>query len=84
MVMNVMDMLLCYCVWQALLSQRADQLKQGLRELVQEKEGLENQLQVTLTNTDILETWLRANDKGITSVTLMTYLSLLVPFRSNC
>ncbi|KAH8951996.1 hypothetical protein BDL97_09G061200 [Sphagnum fallax] len=53
---------------QALLSQRAEQLAKGVSELVQEKEGLENQLQLILTNTDVLETWLKENDKGVTQV----------------
>jgi ESCRT-I complex subunit TSG101 len=51
-----------------LLSQRAEQLAKGVSELVQEKEGLENQLQLILTNTDVLETWLKENDKGVTQV----------------
>ncbi|KAG0577799.1 hypothetical protein M758_5G175900 [Ceratodon purpureus] len=53
---------------QAVLAQRAEQLKNGVRELVEEKGALENQLQATLTNTEILENWLKANDKGITHV----------------
>ncbi len=53
---------------QALLGERAGQLQKGVRELVQEKEGLENQLQLILTNTDVLESWLKANDKGLTQV----------------
>lgn len=48
---------------QALLRQREDQCKQGLRELQDEKEALEHQLQIVLTNTDVLETWLQANKK---------------------
>jgi len=50
------------------LGERAGQLQKGVRELVQEKEGLENQLQLILTNTDVLESWLKANDKGLTQV----------------
>ncbi|GLJ46641.1 hypothetical protein SUGI_0982780 [Cryptomeria japonica] len=47
---------------QAVLRQREEQLERGLREMQEEKEGLEQQLQVTLTNTDVLETWLRNNE----------------------
>ncbi len=50
------------------MGERAGQLQKGVRELVQEKEGLENQLQLILTNTDVLESWLKANDKGLTQV----------------
>jgi ESCRT-I complex subunit TSG101 len=53
---------------QQLLGQRSEQLKNGLRELNGEKAALENQLQATLTNTSILENWLKANDKGIAHV----------------
>ncbi|KAJ7568205.1 hypothetical protein O6H91_01G023200 [Diphasiastrum complanatum] len=50
---------------QALLNQRSEVLDRGTRELQQEKEGLEQQLQLMHTNTDVLETWLQANDKGV-------------------
>jgi ESCRT-I complex subunit TSG101 len=55
---------------QALLAQRSEQLKSGVRELEEEKGALENQLQATLTNTEVLENWLRANDKGVTEVNI--------------
>uniref|UniRef100_A0A0C9S179 TSA: Wollemia nobilis Ref_Wollemi_Transcript_26238_1798 transcribed RNA sequence n=1 Tax=Wollemia nobilis TaxID=56998 RepID=A0A0C9S179_9CONI len=47
---------------QAVLRQREEQLDKGLREMQEEKEGLEQQLQLILTNTDVLETWLRNNE----------------------
>eukprot|EP01018_Ginkgo_biloba_P008146 Gb_20093 [translate_table: standard] len=47
---------------QAVLRQREEQLGKGVREMHQEKEGLEQQLQSILTNTDILETWLQQNE----------------------
>ncbi|KAH9329806.1 hypothetical protein KI387_001914, partial [Taxus chinensis] len=47
---------------QAVLRVREEQLEKGLREMQEEKEGLEQQLQVILTNTDVLETWLRNNE----------------------
>lgn len=50
------------------MGQRAEEVKNGIRELIQEKEGLESELQITLTNTDVLEGWLRVNDKGLTNV----------------
>ncbi|KAJ7284248.1 hypothetical protein O6H91_16G050800 [Diphasiastrum complanatum] len=50
---------------QALMNQRAEMLDKGICELQQEKEGLEEQLQLMLANTDVLETWLRNNDKGV-------------------
>eukprot|EP00246_Nothoceros_aenigmaticus_P011707 TRINITY_DN3306_c0_g1_i2.p1 TRINITY_DN3306_c0_g1~~TRINITY_DN3306_c0_g1_i2.p1 ORF type:complete len:423 (-),score=53.91 TRINITY_DN3306_c0_g1_i2:183-1451(-) len=48
---------------QSILTRRADEIEKGVRELQQEKEGLEAQLQVFLTNTDVLESWLKENDK---------------------
>lgn len=48
---------------QAQLKQRDDRLKHGIRDMQKEKEALEEQLQVILTNTDVLENWLRINDK---------------------
>lgn len=48
---------------QAQLKQRDDHLKHGIRDMQKEKETLEEQLQVILTNTDVLENWLRINDK---------------------
>ncbi|XP_024518557.1 protein ELC [Selaginella moellendorffii] len=47
---------------QASLNKRAEQLGKHLQELQHEKEGLEQQLQLLLTNTDVLETWLQSND----------------------
>nr|ABK27110.1 unknown [Picea sitchensis] len=50
---------------QAELRQREEQLEKGLREMQDEKEGLEQQLQLILTNTDVLDTWLRNNEDKI-------------------
>ncbi|KAF8403569.1 hypothetical protein HHK36_011673 [Tetracentron sinense] len=47
---------------QGVLRQREEQLCKGLREMQDEKEGLEQQLQMTLMNTDVLEAWLRENE----------------------
>lgn len=49
---------------QGLLRQREEICKKGLQELQQEKEALEQQLQSILTNTDVLDTWLKANNKS--------------------
>ncbi|KAL6957092.1 hypothetical protein U1Q18_034805 [Sarracenia purpurea var. burkii] len=47
---------------QAVLRQREEQLAKGLREMQGEKEALEQQLQMVLMNTDVLEGWLRENE----------------------
>ncbi|KAI5070163.1 hypothetical protein GOP47_0014506 [Adiantum capillus-veneris] len=53
---------------QGLLRQREQICKKGLQELSHEKEALEQQLQTVLTNTDVLETWLKDNKKNDTDV----------------
>lgn len=53
---------------QGLLRQREEMCKRGLQGLHQEKEVLEQQLQTMLTNTDVLETWLKENKKNETDV----------------
>ncbi|XP_064990299.1 protein ELC-like [Musa acuminata AAA Group] len=47
---------------QAELRRREEELTHGLREMVEEKEGLEQQLQLVLMNTDLLEGWARENE----------------------
>ncbi|KAK2995734.1 hypothetical protein RJ640_004263 [Escallonia rubra] len=47
---------------QAALRQREEQLSRGVREMQDEKEGLEQQLQMVLMNADVLEGWLRENE----------------------
>lgn len=50
---------------QATLRQREEQIYKGLREMQDEKEALEQQLQIVLMNSDILEAWVRENgEKG--------------------
>lgn len=44
---------------QSQLKQRKDQLNQGIGSLQQEKENLEQQLQILCTNTDLLGSWLK-------------------------
>ncbi|CAL5400772.1 unnamed protein product [Camellia sinensis] len=50
---------------QAVLRQREEQLGRGVREMQDEKEGLEQQLQMVLMNTDVLEGWLRENEEKL-------------------
>ncbi|KAF6144379.1 hypothetical protein GIB67_024606 [Kingdonia uniflora] len=47
---------------QSVLRQKQEQLSRGLKEMQDEKEGLEQQLQMVLMNTDVLEAWLRDNE----------------------
>ncbi|XP_076936184.1 protein ELC-like isoform X1 [Bidens hawaiensis] len=47
---------------QAVLRQRDEVLSQGVHEMQYEKEGLEQQLQMVLMNTDVLEAWVRENE----------------------
>ncbi|CAH2053905.1 unnamed protein product [Thlaspi arvense] len=46
---------------QAGLKRREEELNRGLKEMVGEKETLEQQLQVISMNTDILDSWVREN-----------------------
>ncbi|KAH6762697.1 Ubiquitin-conjugating enzyme/RWD-like protein [Perilla frutescens var. hirtella] len=47
---------------QAVLRKRDEELRRGLKEMLDEKEALEQQLQMVLMNGDILEGWLRENE----------------------
>ncbi|XP_074294591.1 protein ELC-like [Silene latifolia] len=47
---------------QGALRGREERVNRGLKEMVEEKEGLENQLQMVLTNADVLEGWVRENE----------------------
>ncbi|KAG6416070.1 hypothetical protein SASPL_123493 [Salvia splendens] len=46
---------------QAVLRRREEVLRKGVKEMQDEKEALEQQLQMVLMNTDVLEGWLRDN-----------------------
>lgn len=46
---------------QGVLKQREESLNKGLKEMQEEMEGLEQQLQMVLMNTDVLEGWLKDN-----------------------
>ncbi|CAN8299701.1 unnamed protein product [Cochlearia groenlandica] len=46
---------------QAGLKRREEELNRGLKEMVDEKETLEQQLQVIAMNTDFLDSWIREN-----------------------
>ncbi|KAM3685735.1 hypothetical protein ACB098_11G143100 [Castanea mollissima] len=50
---------------QAVLRHREDQLRKAVKEMHDEKEGLEQQLQMVLMNADILEAWLRENEAKV-------------------
>ncbi|KAJ8754199.1 hypothetical protein K2173_002099 [Erythroxylum novogranatense] len=50
---------------QAVLKSREDEINKGLKEMQDEKEGLEAQLQVVLMNTDVVESWVRENEGKI-------------------
>eukprot|EP00252_Welwitschia_mirabilis_P017135 TRINITY_DN38031_c0_g1_i1.p1 TRINITY_DN38031_c0_g1~~TRINITY_DN38031_c0_g1_i1.p1 ORF type:complete len:421 (+),score=91.58 TRINITY_DN38031_c0_g1_i1:356-1618(+) len=52
---------------QSVLKQREEQLQKGLAEMQNEKEGLEQKLQLVLTNTDVLESWLQTNEGKLKS-----------------
>ncbi|XP_074272646.1 protein ELC-like [Silene latifolia] len=47
---------------QGALRGREERVNRGLKEMVEEKEGLENQLQMGLTNADVLEGWVKENE----------------------
>lgn len=47
---------------QAVLRGREEELRKGVKEMQDEKEALEQQLQMVLMNTDVLEGWLRDNE----------------------
>ncbi|KAL1188953.1 Protein ELC-like [Cardamine amara subsp. amara] len=46
---------------QAGLKRREEEINRGLKEMVEEKETLEQQLQVIAMNTDVLDSWIREN-----------------------
>ncbi|XP_016469501.1 protein ELC-like [Nicotiana tabacum] len=53
---------------QGVLRQREERLNGGLKEMQDEKEGLEQQLQMVLMNSDVLEGWLRENEAKLTNL----------------
>lgn len=50
---------------QGALRRREEEVGAGLRGLLEEKEGLEQQLQLVLMNSDVLEGWVRENEEKI-------------------
>ncbi|CAN1121355.1 Protein ELC-like [Linum perenne] len=50
---------------QVVLRRREEDANRGLKELQDEKEGLEAQLQVVLMNSDVLESWVRENERMV-------------------
>jgi ESCRT-I complex subunit TSG101 len=53
---------------QTVLRQREEHISNGLREMQNEKEGLEQQLQMASMNADVLESWLRDNEEKLGSL----------------
>ncbi|XVE68443.1 hypothetical protein DITRI_Ditri09bG0069200 [Diplodiscus trichospermus] len=47
---------------QAVLRRREEEINKGLKEMQDEKEGLEQQLQIVLMNSDVLDGWIRDNE----------------------
>ncbi|OMP09157.1 hypothetical protein CCACVL1_00184 [Corchorus capsularis] len=47
---------------QAVLRRREEEINRGLKEMQDEKEALEQQLQIVLMNTDVLDSWVRDNE----------------------
>ncbi|KAK8517022.1 hypothetical protein V6N13_092298 [Hibiscus sabdariffa] len=47
---------------QAVLRRREEEINKGLKEMQDEKEALEQQLQFVLMNTDVLDSWIRDNE----------------------
>ncbi|XP_022945113.1 protein ELC-like [Cucurbita moschata] len=52
---------------QGALKQREEELNKGLKEMQDEKEALEQKLQMVLMNSDVLEAWVRENEGMISS-----------------
>nr|XP_043609191.1 protein ELC-like [Erigeron canadensis] len=52
---------------QAVLRQREAEITNGVREMQYEKEALEQQLQMVLMNTDVLEEWVKENEGKLLS-----------------
>ncbi|XP_051121401.1 protein ELC-like isoform X2 [Andrographis paniculata] len=50
---------------QAVLRKREEDLTKGLKEMQDEKEALEQQLQMVLMNSDVLEGWIRENESKL-------------------
>ncbi|XP_031128142.1 protein ELC-like [Ipomoea triloba] len=65
---------------QAALRQREEQLNKGLKEMQDEKEGLEQQLQMVLMNTDLLEGWLKDNEAKLNKLGVVDVNEAFEPF----
>lgn len=53
---------------QGVLRRREKELRKGVTEMLDEKEGLEQQLQMVLMNTDVLEGWVRDNEAKLKKI----------------
>ncbi|XP_043698112.1 protein ELC-like [Telopea speciosissima] len=64
---------------QAVLRQRDDHLSKELRKFQGETEGLEQQLQMILMDTDLLESWLRENEGRVSKAKSLEVEEILEP-----
>ncbi|KAG6533860.1 protein ELC-like [Zingiber officinale] len=64
---------------QAELRIRREELSRGVREMVGEKEGLEQQLQLVLMNTDVLEGWVRETEASSRKVDALNVDNVFEP-----
>lgn len=53
---------------QGVLRHREEELRKGVKEMLDEKEGLEQQLQMVLMNADVLEGWVRDNETKVKKI----------------
>lgn len=53
---------------QGVLRRREEELRRGVKEMLDEKEGLEQQLQMVLMNADVLEGWVRDNEAKVKKI----------------
>lgn len=53
---------------QGVLRRREEELRKGVKEMLDEKEGLEQQLLMVLMNADVLEGWVRDNETKVKKI----------------
>ncbi|MCD7458986.1 hypothetical protein HAX54_039767 [Datura stramonium] len=67
---------------QGVLRRREEELRKGVKEMLDEKEGLEQQLQMVLMNTDVLEGWVRDNEAKVKKIGNVNVDEVFEPFDS--
>lgn len=65
---------------QGVLRRREEELRKGVKEMLDEKEGLEQQLQMVLMNTDVLEGWVRDNEAKVKKIGNVNVDEVFEPF----